>query len=96
MSIRINPNVNPFDTEHIFKLFSGNKPVEPIYRVLYVTPQHAFVPDAAEPVVYLRLSRKVGYAIDNFISLPLSVFVAVSMPFGDKDVFWVQEKTVQE
>ena len=94
MSIKVKPGRNPLGTEHVFKMRSGNKPVEAIYEVLHVTPHNDFVPHAAEPVVYLRLNRKTGYPVDNFISLTISVFVAVSTPFGDGDVFWDDGKSV--
>lgn len=91
--MRLNPDIDPVGTEHIFKMWSGAKPVEAIYAVVYVTPQHAFAPSVAAPVVYLRLNRRTGAVVDNFIALPLPVFVELSMPFSEKDVFWVNEKT---
>ena len=94
MSIKVKPGKNPLGTEHVFKMLSANKGQEAIYAVINVTLQHAFAPEVAEPNVYLRLSRKTQFPVDNFICLPISVFVALSTPFGDDDIFWDDGKSV--
>lgn len=93
MSIKLN-GVKPKGTKHVFQLFSGNNPVEAIYKVLSVQDEPEFLPDGFEPFVYLRLAQKVGHPVDNFIALPLSSFVAASKPLTDADRFWEDGKSV--
>ena len=94
MQIRIKKGVNPVGTEHYASMQSGPTSITAYYRVIAVTGVATHLPSEDEPVVYLRLNRKVARPVDTFISLPLSEFVSAFEQSTEGDIFWEDGKSV--
>lgn len=90
--IAIKKGVNPLETEHHAILRSGGIGVQAHYRVIDVTGVETNIPGEGV-TVYLQLNRKIGYIVDNFISLPLETFARLFEPTGEGDRFWEEKKS---
>ena len=95
MGIKIKKGVNPVGTEHYASMQSGPTSITAYYRVISVTGTATNAPNEDEPVVYLRLNRKIARPVDTFINLPLSVFVSIFEQSTEGDIFWEDGKSMQ-
>lgn len=95
MGIKIKKGFNPVGTEHYASMPSGPTSITAYYMVIGVTGTATNAPNQDDPVVYLRLNRKIARPVDTFISLPLSVFVSAFEQTSEGDVFWEDGKSLQ-
>lgn len=93
--MRIKKGVNPVGTALLVRMqlkagYTWHK-----YNVLEVTGDATNSPNQDGPIVWMELGEKNPGTLQQFISLPLSVFSQRVLPNGEGDKFWEETKSVQ-
>lgn len=88
--MRIKKDVDPKGTQHRTTMMSGNTGTLAVYRVAHVAGLGGHIP-GEDPEIYLELAGKTAHPVQQFVNLPLSVFVENFRPKTEDDVFWTDE-----
>lgn len=87
MSIRLNKNA--VNTSHVATIRIADKPHKVHYNIIAVHGLNTAVPNGNEPVVYLQASGRYAFPVQEYITLPLSIFITEFTPNNVKiDKFW--------
>lgn len=88
--MKLSKDVEPKGTRHVMPKLVGKTLFRPVYRVAAVWGAETHLPTGTDPLVCLVLDwdEWPPVSFENYITLPLSVFVKDAEPLTKKDIFW--------
>lgn len=86
--IKIKKGVNPVGTTQLIRQQVPTKFAWHKYNVIEVTGSGNFTPSEDGPIIWMELAEKNPGMLQQFISLPLSVFHQRVLPNEKADKFW--------
>lgn len=88
MAVKLKKGINPVGTNHLLVMYGPSGAKQHKYRVRSVSGAEKHVP-GIEPILSLSYAGgKTDVYPQNYITLPLSVFVADAIPVEKSDIFW--------
>lgn len=92
--MKLKKGINPIGTAQLVRVqikagYTWHK-----YNVLEVTGDATNTPSQDSPIIWMELAEKNPGTLQQFISLPLSVFPQRVLPNDAGDKFWEEGKTV--